>query len=73
MPKIAVARIVIRQACRHGLSHGMGGLPHVLAQIARQAAVIEFVPVSYTHLVPFETAVNRFIDVYGKQIDISQS
>ena len=23
--------------------------------------------------VPFETAVNRFIDVYGKQIDISQS
>ena len=42
--KIAVARIVIRQACRHGLGHGMGGLPHVLAQIARQAAVIEFVP-----------------------------
>lgn len=37
---------------------------------------IQFKHPSVKHMmehVPFETAVNRFIDVYGKQIDISQS
>ena len=42
--KIAVARIVIRQPRRDGLGEGMGSLPHVLAQIPRESAVIQLIP-----------------------------